>query len=126
MAALETTISNSLNLFAGGPSSLWNAYNWGEFNWGEGTTDMIHTVEKLIANSQALTSALGEKSAEKLLSGTITTLSNPYLEELHDGSGYRHVFVSNTTDGEERDPVTWSEGSSSGSWGEVTTSTTWS
>ena len=127
MAALSKTISNSTNMFAGGGSSLWNAHNWNEFLWGEGTVDMITNVTKLIANSQAHASALARKQVSKLTGSSVTTSSGPSSERLLDGNGWYHTFISNTSEGEDRDFAEWTNVTDDGeTWVEVTVSTTWS
>jgi hypothetical protein len=127
MAVHQITISNSTSPFAGGGSSLWNAHNWNEFQGGEGTVDMITNVRKLIANSQASTSALARKQVSKTTGSSVTTSSGPSSERLMDGNGWYHTFISNTDEGEDRDFAEWTNVTDDGeTWVEVTVSTTWS
>ena len=105
---------------------MWNAHDWGGFNWGEGTIDMITNVRKLIANSQASTSALLRKQVSKLTGSSVTTSSGPLSEKVGDGVWYR-TFISNTAEGEDRDFAEWTNvADDDESWSEETVSTTWS
>jgi hypothetical protein len=114
-------------MFAGGGSTQWNGFDWGEANWGEGTIDMITNVRKLIADSQATTSALLKKAMSKLTGSSVTTSSGPSSERVMDGDGWYHTFVSATDEGESRQFVEWTPRTDDGaSWTEATVSTTWS
>lgn len=85
MTAWSKTITNAVNVFGEGPTSMWGQYSWGSFKWGEGTTDTLQTVEKLISNSQ-LFDTVPCKEQAKLLVNTQTVTSDPGDEYLYDGS----------------------------------------
>lgn len=125
MTAWSKTITNAVNVFGEGPTSMWGQYSWGSFKWGEGTTDTLQTVEKLISNSQ-LFDTVPCKEQAKLLVNTQTVTSDPGDEYLYDGSGYNYVFKAPTTDGEQRYVPSWAQGSATGSWTKQTMTTTWS
>lgn len=125
MANYSQTVANSLRLFGEGPASQWAQYNWGSFNWGEGTTDMIHTVEKVIANAQASDTAVMKEQAH-LIAESLSPTSEMTDEQVFDGSGYNYVFRSSVTNAESRTIPTWAQSSTTASWSRVTRSTTWS
>ena len=107
MADWTISISNSLNLFGAGPSSLWYKHNWGEFLWGEGTEDMIHGIFKVIDNSQSISDTVS-KSITRKVTNNLAMTSAMTEEMLKDGSGYNYVFVKPSTDGEDRSLTQWS------------------
>ena len=129
MANFSKTISNSINTFAGGPSSLWNSYNWGAFRWGEGTADIIHLIVHLISESQSVSDSLaGFAVTHTLATETLSPTSETTSEQLQDGSGYTYIFVSNASDAENRDDAVWASGAAnSQSWSSASVaSTSWS
>src|SRR3990167_5823929 len=116
MADHTITISNSLNLFGGSPSSLWNAYNWGAFKWGEGTVNVIWDLDHLISNSLTLDSAV-IKDSEKVISNTLTVSSEMTEEYVQDANGYFYIYVPGVTNAESRASGTYTSGTVSAvSW----------
>jgi hypothetical protein len=118
MADLTKTISVSMRVFGGGPSTKWGqafgiAYTmaWGVSKWGEGGITVVFNAGKLIANTITPDSALS-KSAMKVVSTSVSPLSDNSRETLESGP-WKYVFVSDTTNAEERDPSTWSQGAGS-------------
>jgi hypothetical protein len=148
MADHNKTLSNSLNLFGGGGASLWNAYNWGSFKWGEGTVAFPQDVLHLVSSSLAPTSDASslqpvhyldggsfsfdttplKRGTRVLTSETLTLSGETTSEQLGDGSGYYYVYVSNTTNSEDKDETSWSGvAAGSASWTTATvTSVSWS
>lgn len=126
MADFTITISNRLNCFGVAPSDKWGAYNWNDFLWGEGTADLQTLVDHPISETLTLTDAF-YKSVTKAVTETLTIDADMGSEGLRQGD-WSYVFVSNTTEGEDRDFATWSSGTAgSTSWSSSTaTSTTWS
>ncbi len=128
MANFTITISNSVNLFGQSPASLWNQYNWGSFKWGEGTATIIWGMENFISETLSPTDAIVNLDTIRLISESLTPLSETISESLLDGSGYSYVFPSNTNDSELRARASYTSGSAVGStWNSVVIgSTTWS
>lgn len=129
MTAFNITISERLNLFGGAPSDKWSEYNWNAFLWGEGTNKTLASAQILLTDSQPLTDALTtETQFNRTVSETLAVAGAPSSEVLRDGAGYVYVFPSNATDGEARDPVDWTSGTTAqGSWTSQTAgSTPWS
>lgn len=124
MADLQQNISNTVGMIAGGPSAKWGAVTWNAFVWGE-DSDLITNVTKLIVNAQASDTALSKTPTKVVTGQAITMQSDPSSEMIGDGSGYSYVFVSNTTDGEERDFAEWTEDTESTTWSEASYSTSW-
>jgi hypothetical protein len=118
VADFNITVSNSLNIFGPAPSNKWNVHNWNAFLWGEGTTDLIASVGKFISNSLASDSAV-EKLPVRVITNSLTLTGDMSSQGLKDSAGYSYVFPDRTTDGEERDFPTWTEGA-----GQSTTWTT--
>lgn len=120
MAALTKTITVSVRAFGGGPTTKWGqtfgvgyTMTWGTTKWGEGSVTVIFTANKLIANSLTPDSAL-LKSARKVITNSVSPTSDPVSETLGSG-GWRYVFVSDTTNAEDRDFTSWSEESAGAS-----------
>lgn len=72
MADHTITITNSVNLFGGHPSSKWNEHNWNEFNWGYGTVSYPLVIYKCLGNSISTTDAITEKIIGKNLNNSTT------------------------------------------------------
>jgi hypothetical protein len=127
MANFAITISNYVNTF-GGITNKWNAFNWGAFLWGQGTADLPVDVMHVISEAIAPDSAINQKDLEFFLQETLSTTSDMSSEGLTDGSGYNYVFTSNTTEGEDRDFVSYTSGTAQGTaYSSLTTgSTVWS
>lgn len=129
MADYTKTITNSINLFGVGPSSKWGqsipiyTMTWGTTKWGEGTypqifsivkvassaiipdTTYTKSVVKLIEDSIAPTDVFS-KGSTKLIENSFSVLSDNSSEELSNGV-WKTVFVSDTTNAENRDFASW-------------------
>lgn len=117
MADFNITISNSLNVFGPEGTNRWGGAwgnEWGAFLWGYGNVDLDTRVRKLISESLTPTDYF-EISVYfyKVISETLEPTADMGSESLQDGSGYYYVFPDNTTEGENRDFPSWSEGSTS-------------
>lgn len=117
MADFTKTITNSLNLFGNGPSTKWGqslgvpyTMAWGTATWGEGFSLPLD-IQKLIANSIAPDTTLITEF-QKVIQNIISIESDPTRENLSQGI-WNYIFISNTTDGEDRVSTTWSEGNAS-------------
>ena len=128
MAAFTVTLANGTGALGGSPSSgNWGSLTWNAFLWGY-TLDLGLSVGKSITNSEAATTLLGFNVGKWLAetAPTDNTLGFDYLavlpntlaldgdmagEILQDAAGYLTVFASNTTEAEDRDFPTWTEGS---------------
>lgn len=128
MANLSMTISNSVNLFGGWPTSKWNAWNWNAFKWGGKTEDIPVRVVHLISESLSTDSAISQKKAVHLISESISPTSDNLSETLADGSGYYYVFPSNASNHENQSIASYTSGSSpSVTWTSASvSSTSWS
>lgn len=130
MTNFNVTVAERLNLFGVAPSDKWNEANWAAFIWGEGTNKVLVRYVALLGNDQITATDTLSASAQfnRTVSETIPLEGAPSSEVLTDGSGYAHVFPSGATDGEDRDPVSWSSGAAgSGSWtSQAAASTSWS
>ena len=115
MADFTKTITNSINLFGGNPSSKWGQSNypytmtWGVTRWGEGTFSIVFSVEKLIANSLAPDTTIATE-VQKIIQNNLT-MSGELSSEVLTNGDWRIVFVSDTINVEERDMATWTSGS---------------
>lgn len=128
MADYTITITESLNMFGGGPTSLWNSYNWGSFNWGEGTADVITSTNHLVSETVTFTDSIVSKVIGKLVSETLTPTDAIAAEYLQDGSGYNYLFPSNTTNHVDQSIPSYTVGSTpDNSWSEDSDpNSTWS
>lgn len=108
MADHTLTIQNSMNLFGGGPPSLWNSHNWGEFNWGDGTVEIPHAIFKFIDNTTTLTDTLNKISTKLISNNQSFTTSMP-VQSLKDAQGYNYLFTKPTIDSEERANTSWDD-----------------
>lgn len=109
MADFTKTISNSVNFFAGEPSSKWGEWAWGSFKWGYGTNDLPEAITHLISESISPDSAV-YKQPMHLISESLSITGDPSFEGVGDGSGYYYGFVSNTDNAENRASVTYTSG----------------
>ena len=107
MADFTKTISVSINLFGGGPSTKWgdaNGYGytmvWGASKWGEGSFSLVFNVEKLITNSISQDTIIINQ-AEKLISNDLTLSEDLSSEKLSQGV-WDYVFPPNVTNNEDR------------------------
>lgn len=128
MVAFTKTISNSVNVFGGSPSSKWGSVTWGSFQWGEGTNNTLWDFNKLITNSQSFSDAT-YKSFSLLWSESLAVTENSYREELIDSAGYHYIFTGPAINAENRSDTGWTDTDA----GDVATwtcqaagSTTWS
>jgi hypothetical protein len=128
VASFTTTVSESIRCFGVKPSNKWNEYNWNAFLWGEGTNQVLASETKLIAETASLADALAQVKVETAISESFSLGGSPSSETLRDGAGYYYVFSNNTTNGEERDPVSWTSTSVSTTsfMCQTAGSTTWS
>lgn len=128
MADLTKTITNSLNIFGGSPSSKWAAWNWNAFKWGDGTADLAVDVTHLISESVAPDSAILQNDVVHLISESLASTSEMISETLTDGSGWYYVFPSDVTNHENQSLASYTVGSTpSNTWTAASASTTtWS
>lgn len=113
MADFIKTITNSVNLFGNNPSSKWGnsispyTFTWGVTKWGEGTFSIVFSIEKLISNA-LVPDTIIIKSSEKFITNGLTIAEDLYSEKLSDGT-WDYVFVSDTSEAENRSTSTWSD-----------------
>lgn len=107
MAALSQTITNTLRVFAGGPTTKWNQFVWAAAVWGEGTLGMMTTATKLLGNGLTL-DAQQFHTLARVFSGTITFTAEPQII-MFDGSNWAYVWPSATTEFEDRTVTEWDE-----------------
>lgn len=100
---------------------------WGTSLWGEGTQDLIVAIEKLLSNSITPSDDYF-LHPDKLISNSIVHTSETTNEGLQSGNGYSYVFVGPTTEAEDRNLSTYTEGSAASTsyTAGASTSTTWS
>lgn len=116
MADYTKTITNSVNLFGGGPSTKWGEANspytmvWGTALWGQGFS-LVFSFDKLLDNS-VITSDLYAKETQLLISNDLSINADLSNEGLSSGD-WNVVFVPSTTEAENRVFTTWSAGSNS-------------
>ena len=108
MATFTATISASIVVFGGSPTTNWNEYNWGEALWGDGGTS-VQNVFKVLENSQLSTSAVGKGARHIVATQVCTVVADKGGETHFDGAGYKYVFPKPTTDGEDRVETEWTE-----------------
>lgn len=129
MANHTITISNAIGvvLIGPGPSSKWGDMVWGVDFWGA-QRDIITAFDTGFAESVSVACVISNNLTKVLAIGSLLPNFEMTSETLKDGSGYNYSFISNTTEGEERDLSTWSEQSdSTQSWTEpASVSSTWS
>ncbi len=145
MADFTQTIENRLGIYAADTTENWGSIVWGTDNWGY-DEDVIVSIDKIIAESPTLTTALNFDVA-KILTDTVTltdTVSKDItgftiaesisLSNVMDGltlvdsEGFYHVFRGNTTEGEDKVVSSYTEISSTDpGWSEISPpSTSWS
>ncbi len=108
MADWTQTITNSIQVFGGGPASEWGTVVGGTDNWGEGSIEITHLIEKYIGNSITPSDSY-IKLFEKVYAETLTIASETTDEELFDGSGYNYIFCGPTKEAEDRCANTWTD-----------------
>jgi len=126
MADYTQTITNSLNVLAASPPTLWGSFNWGEQNWGQDEDLWTDTV-KGITETLYLSDAYGRAFVKAPLTETITFTEN--LESLKRSIGvWDYVFTKPSSDGDEAIyDVSSKVGDASTTWSAVSNvSTTWS
>jgi hypothetical protein len=112
MADFTKTITNSVNLFGGSPSSKWGqsvlpyTMTWGSTKWGEGTFSLVIDFRKIIENSLTPTTDI-IKNVQKIISENLD-LSQDISSEVLNNGAWRVVFISDTINIRERDTTTWS------------------
>lgn len=112
MADFTKTITNSVNLFGGSPSSKWGqsvlpyTMTWGSTKWGEGTFSLVFDFRKVVENSLNPTTDI-IKNVQKIITENLNLSQDVSNEILNNGS-WRVVFVSDTINVSERDTTTWS------------------
>lgn len=117
MADFTQTVTDSMNLFGGGPSTKWatNAagtytMTWGTSKWGEGTEDVLQAVTNLITNTQTLSEPVLAFDTIKVIDDSITGTSDSPDQSLLSG-GYYYVFPSNQTDADNQFSPTYTSAS---------------
>lgn len=108
MADHAVSISNNFNFFGGGETARWGSFDWGDTNWGSGDQDIELSVGKLFGNDLGL-SGVPIKNSEKSVGLTFVIGGDMASEMLSDGAGYKYVFVSETTEGEDRDFTSYTD-----------------
>ncbi len=128
MTDFSTMVVESIRCFGVQPSDKWNQYNWNAFLWGEGTNQVLASETVLIAETENLSDAITQIGIAKVIAETLASTGSPTSEVLRDGAGYLYVFPNNATNGEDRDPVTWTSSTvSTASYTcQAAASTTWS
>jgi hypothetical protein len=109
MADLTQTITNTLNVFAGGPTSKWNEQIWAAFVWGEGTVGMLTQAGKLIGNTLTLTGIMTNFGLSKFISNGLSLVADPTDIFKGTGNGWLYVYPSTVTDFDEQTVTTWTE-----------------
>lgn len=99
MADLTQTITNSLNVLAPTPVSVWSTMEWGTDNWGE-SRDFSLEIGKWLAEGVTNTDTyfLG---ITHLISESLSVSSSMNLVALQDGSGYTY-YLKGATDPDDR------------------------
>lgn len=143
MADLTITISNHISPVGPGAATQWGAFLWGQSDWGS-AGDSLQAVDKLISNSEALTSAMlfdathaiseqlsldsaVSNSAIKVISNSLAVVSETTNQQLKSGS-WNYVFTGPTTDSDDRSITQYTEVDPTGpTWtSAAAVSTTWS
>lgn len=125
MADFTITIANDLNVFGQAPSSKWNVFAYGSFLWGEGTAEIVHGIEKVLAETLSLADSVS-KSADRTISETLSPTSETISEYLIDTEGYYKVFPGQVTNADSRVSTSWAQATTTTSWTSGTaTSTSW-
>lgn len=134
MADFSITISNEVRCFGNEVSSKWGDGNgagytfvWGTSLWGYGFTIPLE-VEKLISEAVTPTCDVSSIEVEHLVSNSLSVSFETETETLRNGI-WDVVFVSDTTNAENRDFASWtsqSVGTVSYTCGASISTTTWS
>lgn len=117
MASFTKTITNSVRVFGLNPSSKWGQANapytmtWGTTKWGEGTFPQVFKAGKVITDSVVTDTSIA-KASSKLIENSMVISIDPVSEKLAAGI-WDVVFISNTTEAEDRDTTSWSAPNSS-------------
>ena len=114
MADWTKNVSNTVDVFGGGPSTKWGQGTlpytmvWGTAKWGEGgsTNLIVFEPTKLIENSQAVTASTFSFQVDKLIENSQAVICDMYSEEKLLGI-WNYVFSSDTTNAENADYPTW-------------------
>ena len=127
MAALTTTISESMNVFGPEPTNKWGTVLWGE-NWGIGDEDLETNVFKTQAETVSISDSI-TKVFNQVRSFSESFGVSDSLQDLNlrDSSGYYRNFTLPTDDAEDRAGTSYSTVASPGSsWTEASEpSTDW-
>ena len=109
MADFTQTVTNTLRVFAGGPTSKWNEQVWNAFVWGEGTVGMLTQAGKVVANTLTLTGVISNFGVIKFIANGLTLTMDRDQTNLSTGNGWNYVFPSNVTDIDDRTVTNWTE-----------------
>lgn len=105
MTAFSQTITNSLLLLGGQPTSKWGTMVWGEDKWAD-TEDLITETTKVITNTATFADTY-VFSFTIVNTNTLDLSSETTSQQLLDGSGYNYVFRGGVTDAENRPTNTY-------------------
>jgi hypothetical protein len=100
-------------MFGGGPSTKWGqaifpyTMTWGTTKWGEDSFRVVFGAEILLSNSLAPSATISNET-QKIIQATLTFAGAMNSEVLTNGD-WRIVFVSDTTNVQDRDMATWTE-----------------
>lgn len=127
MADLAQSVSDSINLFGGAPSSKWNEYNWGSFKWGEGTTPTVWSLDHLIGETEALSDAF-YKTPEILFDEALALSTDMIELYRRDRAGYYYSYPDRVTNVDSATTASFSQVSvtSTTRTTYTTVTTTWS
>lgn len=130
MADLAVSITNSINCFGPAPSTKWGSghMTWGSSKWGEGSVDHITEVEKVLAESIALSGGVASLNPDKAIANSLDFTSETTSLDLRTANGYFYLFVRPTTDADLRNQASYTQASlgSTTYSSTIATSTTWS
>src|SRR4030067_3333464 len=88
MADFTITVSNGINIFAGGPPSLWGTAVWGVDKWGS-NSDVYFTIGKNFSNAVTITDALQKKYFLTLSNGLAIVTADSRTRG--DGGSYTYT-----------------------------------
>lgn len=114
MADLSKSISNSIRCFGGSPTTKWGSgmpMVWGTSKWGEGSVSIPLEYMISISNSLVPDSALIFQT-QKMITNSMGVSAETTSEVLSKGV-WAYVFVSDTTNAENRDTTDWTPESDS-------------
>ena len=112
MADFTKSITNAVNLFGINPSNKWGqavfpyTMTWGTTKWGQGTFSLVISFQKAIADAISLDDTVS-KQTNKVIANSQAVTNAMTIERLSDGI-WNIVFVSDTTNAQDRDFATWS------------------